>query len=109
MYEAKIFLDKKQEEHFKVHGVYADVNSKIAEWMQEYTDEVVKNLTVPNISVSVAEVRQAFADYYKSEGCTCCEDTEAHNKAEEKLAELLQPDQYDDESGFNWYKYATEY
>ena len=47
MNEAKIFLDKKQEEHFNKFGVYADVNSKIAEWMQEYTDEVVKKLTIP--------------------------------------------------------------
>jgi len=46
MNEAKIFLDKKQEEHFNKFGVYADVNSKIAEWMQEYTDEVVKKLTL---------------------------------------------------------------
>ena len=45
MSKAKIFLDKKQNEHFEKYGVYADVNSKIAEWMQEYTDEVVKKLT----------------------------------------------------------------
>ncbi len=47
MNEAKIFLDKKQKEHFNKFGVYADVNSKIAEWMQEYTDEVVKKLPIP--------------------------------------------------------------
>ena len=51
MYEAKIFLDKKQDEHFEKHGVYADVNSKIAEWMQEYTDEVVKKLTIPVVRI----------------------------------------------------------
>ena len=49
MNEAKIFLDKKQEEHFNKFGVYADVNSKIAEWMQEYTDEVVKKLTLTDV------------------------------------------------------------
>lgn len=43
-YRAKIFLDKKQEEHFKKHGVYADVNSQIAEWMQEYTDKEIKRI-----------------------------------------------------------------
>ena len=47
-YEAKIFLDKKQKEHFKKFGVYADVNSKIAEWMQEYAD------------IEVYEARQKF-------------------------------------------------
>ena len=37
--EAKEFLDNKQEEHFKQFGVYADVNSKLAEWMQEYKNK----------------------------------------------------------------------
>jgi len=32
------FLDNKQNVHFKKFGVYADVNSKIAEWMEEYAD-----------------------------------------------------------------------
>ena len=49
-YEAKIFLDKKQKEHFKKFGVYADVNSKIAEWMQEYADIEVKKLSIPVVS-----------------------------------------------------------
>ena len=39
--EAKEFLDNKQEEHFKQFGVYADVNSKLAEWMQEYKDKQI--------------------------------------------------------------------
>lgn len=76
---------------------------------KEFPENVEKEqFAIPDFSVSVAEVRQAFADYYKSEGCSCCQNTEAHGKAEQKLAELLQPDQYDYESGFNWYKYATE-
>ena len=53
MNEAKIFLDKKQEEHFNKFGVYADVNSKIAEWMQEYTDEVVKKLTLTDVGITL--------------------------------------------------------
>ena len=68
----------------------------------------LKLLGLQNVSVSVADVRQAFADYFKSEGCSCCRDTDNHDKAEAKLAELLKPDAYDDGSGFNWYKYATE-
>ena len=39
--EAKKFLDNKQEQHFKRFGVYADVNSKLAEWMQEYKDKQI--------------------------------------------------------------------
>ena len=37
MKTAKKFLEDKQEEHFKQLGVYADTNSKIAEWMVEFT------------------------------------------------------------------------
>ena len=36
MKTAKKFLEDKQEEHFKELGVYADTNSKIAEWMKEF-------------------------------------------------------------------------
>lgn len=53
------------------------------------------------------EIRQAFADYYKSEGCSCCRDGENHRKAESRLADLLKPDKYEDGSGFDWYKYAS--
>lgn len=75
---------------------------------EEVILEVVKSCSMPDVSVSVAEVRRAFADYYQSEGCGCCQDTEAHDQAEERLAELLKPDQYDDGSGHDWHKYATK-
>jgi hypothetical protein len=42
--KAKEFLDNKQSLHYYEHGVYADVNSKIAEWMEEYTEYVIKKL-----------------------------------------------------------------
>jgi len=42
---AKVFLDKKQEEHFTEFGVYADTNSKIAEWMEEYHQEELIKLS----------------------------------------------------------------
>jgi DNA repair exonuclease SbcCD ATPase subunit len=51
MKEAKIFLDKKQDEHFKEFGLYADVNSKIAEWMQEYSDkENIKDILIVRVN-----------------------------------------------------------
>jgi hypothetical protein len=34
--ETKKFIDKKQDEHFNKYGVYADTNSKIAEWIAEF-------------------------------------------------------------------------
>ena len=46
--EAKEFLDNKQEQHFKQFGVYADVNSKLAEWMQEYNDKQNSELLLEN-------------------------------------------------------------
>ncbi len=39
---AIIFINKKQDEWFKIHGVYADTNQKIAEWMEEYHQQKVK-------------------------------------------------------------------
>ena len=61
-----------------------------------------------DVSGSVLEkIRQAFADYYKSEGCSCCRNESKHDEAEKKLAELLKPDMYEDGSGYNWYLYAS--
>lgn len=46
---AKQFLEDKQTEHYKKFGVYADTNSKIAEWMEEYTKinavDIIKKLS----------------------------------------------------------------
>ena len=46
---AKVFLDKKQEEHFTKFGVYADINSKLAEWVEEYHQEELKKLSEKNL------------------------------------------------------------
>jgi len=47
---AKVFLDKKQEEHFRKYGVYADTNSKLAEWVEEYHQEELKKLSEKNLT-----------------------------------------------------------
>lgn len=52
-------------------------------------------------------VRQYFADYRYSEGCSCCRNIEEHKEAENKLAELLKPEQYPDGSGWNWGKHQS--
>ena len=67
-----------------------------------------KALHKHDVNVSVADVRKAFADYHESEGCSCCQDVEAHDKAYKRLGELLKADAYDDGSSFDWSKYATE-
>lgn len=55
-----------------------------------------------------SEIRSAFADYYVSEGCDCCRDGLRHTEAENKLASLLNPEPYEDGSGFNWYLYQKK-
>ncbi len=53
-------------------------------------------------------IRQALADYMQSEGCSCCEDRPAHEKAAAMLAGLLEVPMYDDGSGYNFNQFATE-
>jgi len=53
-------------------------------------EEQNQPLQQPLVSGSLLEeIRQAFADYYASEGCSCCQDIEPHEKASLRLGELL--------------------
>lgn len=54
------------------------------------------------------KIRQAVADYMRSEGCSCCQDVEAHREHEKKLGELLGVSPYDDLSGYDWSEYRSE-
>lgn len=56
MDKALVFLIQKQDEHYKKYRVYADVNRKIAEWMQEYADREV--LPIVNRSSSIKELKR---------------------------------------------------
>ncbi len=40
------FITRKQDEHFKEHGCYADVNRKIGEWCEEYAKHINSNTTI---------------------------------------------------------------
>jgi len=55
----------------------------------------------------LVEIRQAVADYMSSEGCSCCEDTEAHKEHEKRLAKLLDVPMYEDESGYDFNKFIS--
>ena len=80
------------------------------DWLEAQLIEARKQLHQCNVSGSVLEqIRQAFADYRRSEGCSCCRDMDAHEEAEKRLAELLKPEPYEDGSGWDWSKYCTEY
>jgi hypothetical protein len=43
-----------------------------------------------------------------SEGCSCCQDTDAHKRAEAVLAVLLRVPPYPDRSGYNFRKFRTK-
>lgn len=55
-----------------------------------------------------AEIRRLVADYMRSEGCSCCRDTEAHEKHTEALAKVLKVRKYDDGSGYDFAYYRTQ-
>ena len=56
----------------------------------------------------IEQIRQAFADYYASEGCSCCQQKEAHDAAKEKLAALLDVPPFDDGNGFHFWLFRTK-
>ena len=57
---------------------------------------------------SIVVMRRAVADYMRTEGCSCCRDIEGHDKAKKRLAKLLNVPQYDDGSGFDFYRFSTK-
>jgi len=57
---AKEFIDKKQDEHFKQFGVYADTNFKTAKWLEEYAKVVL------NIAAEKAKTK-AYSNQYMTD------------------------------------------
>lgn len=53
------------------------------------------------------KLRQAIADYKQTEGCSCCQDVDGHKEAEAQIASLLEVPMYDDLSGYDFNKFAT--
>lgn len=56
----------------------------------------------------IAAIRNALADYIRSEGCSCCQNTPKHEDAARRLAGLLDVPMYDDGSGYDFYKFPTD-
>jgi hypothetical protein len=79
---------------------YPEINIRQRQWMIDKALKMEQD--------KKEEIRTAFSEYYKSEGCSCCSDPKNHLIAEKKLAELLDAEPYIDESGFNWYQYAKK-
>jgi len=53
----------------------------------------------------VKKIREAVANYMRSEGCGCCSDGKAHDIHEAILGELLNVPMYDDKSGYNFQQF----
>lgn len=57
-------------------------------------------------AVVTAAIRTAVADYMGSEGCSCCQ-SPSHDEHKARLAMLLKVKKYDDDSGYDFYRYMT--
>lgn len=56
---------------------------------------------------TLAELRRAVADYIGSEGCSCCEDTYAHDAARARLGRLLRVVRHKGNLGYDFTRYRT--
>ena len=59
-------------------------------------------LYIEDLKQQIKELKETFIEYFNTEGCSCCEDTEGHKKAEDKLAKLFNVPRYKDNSGNDW-------
>lgn len=72
------------------------LNRRYASQLPKVTDELL------------SQIRNAFADYTFSEGCSCCRDIEKHTLNSERLARLLNVPAYSDNSGYDFSQFRTE-
>jgi len=63
--------------------------------------------TSDHVSTLIGSLRRAFADYVASEGCSCCQNTEAHEKAARRIAKLLDVPSYSDGSGYDFLRFRS--
>jgi len=54
------------------------------------------------------QIREAFADYAASEGCSCCQNIEKHEAAMARLGKLLDIPMYPDESGYDYWQFTRD-
>lgn len=54
---------------------------------------------------TLAQLREAFAEYVSTEGCSCCQDREGHEAAANTLGKLLRVRKYEDGSGYDFRAY----
>lgn len=86
---------------------YSKHSGKMLEKVAE--ENLIKDKLVKlEIEEFKTKLRKAVANYMRSEGCSCCRDTEAHEKHTAVLAKLLDVPAYDDDSGFEFYHFADK-
>ena len=54
------------------------------------------------------KVREAVANYIRSEGCSCCQDVDGHVKHGAELAKLLDVPMYSDKSGYDFGQFESK-
>jgi len=57
--------------------------------------------------INVEIIRKAIANYMGSEGCSCCRSNN-HEDNKKVIAELLEVPMFDDESGYDFYKFMDK-
>ncbi len=62
----------------------------------------------PELSEFKKKMREAIANYMRSEGCSCCRDYDGHKVNEAALGKLLNVPKYKDGSGYDFSKYQTK-
>lgn len=96
--DAKDFMHSKY--HFGCETRRVWELEKIVKLMEEYAKQKLEN--------QKQKILKGVSNYMWSEGCSCCRDIEAHDKHKELLGELLDAPRYDDNSGYDFYKLATD-
>jgi hypothetical protein len=84
------------------------ITKDVLDYKMSNPEKINPSAQLLDIDNLIEQIRQSFADYYASEGCSCCQDVNAHNEAKLKLGKLLNAEMYDDGSGVNWFKYRSE-
>jgi hypothetical protein len=54
------------------------------------------------------KMREVFANYRASEGCSCCRNHEDYEKHEKEIGKMLNVKKYSDGSGYDFTEYKTK-
>ncbi len=82
----------------------SDIESNIRQ--QDFNEKIL--YSEQEVQELKDKLRNAIADYMKSEGCDCCRNQNAHDVAEKEIAELLDVPKYNDNSGYNFSMFESE-